>query len=102
MKKIDTYVFIRVRHACGCLAHSYFLKDYPIKGKKKYKYSDMVLTGIKKDLELGHTFNEYRHLFEHESHAILEDTDIPAEKSKVVKEVTEQAETYKPKVKAPF
>jgi len=102
MKKIDTYVFIRVRHACGCLAHSYFLKDYPVKGKKKYKYSEMVLAGIKKDLKLGHTFEEYRHLFEHESQAILEDTNIPVEKSKVIKEVTKQAEKFKEKVKAPF
>lgn len=102
MKKIDTFVFIRVKHACDCLAHSYFLKDYPIKGNKRYKYSEMVLAGVKKDMKLGHTFSEYRHLYEHESHAILKNTDIPAEKSKVIKEVTEQAKKYGEKTKAPF
>ena len=93
-KKVETYVFIRVKHSCGCLAHAYYLKDYL---KKGFKFSDMVLAGIKQDIKNNHQFEEYRHLIDNESNMILKETVIPAKKSKLMKDVIKQAKEYEGK-----
>jgi len=93
-KKIETFYLIRAKHkCCGDIAHAFILKDY----KKNYKYSDMVLSGIKRDIKLGHTFEEYRYMVGVETNTVLKTELIPAGKSAIVKEAIKKAEKYEGK-----